>query len=138
MVVNAVPRLCRLQVLLHLDLWLARTQQDREPRFDLGESLAENGAVTLADAVWQKGAGARFSLSSNASGMSKLTPGYVVTEGARTAGFVGSDFANAFVAQTPLCREGQVEDLASVAAFLASEDSKWLAGEQLRASGGLR
>jgi hypothetical protein len=30
LVVNAIPRLCRLQNLLHLDLWLARTQQSRD------------------------------------------------------------------------------------------------------------
>jgi 3-oxoacyl-[acyl-carrier protein] reductase len=53
-------------------------------------------------------------------------------------GFVGSDFANAFVAQTPLGRAGEVDDIASIATFLASEDSKWLTGELLIASGGLR
>ena len=70
--------------------------------------------------------------------VNSINPGYVITEGVHTAGFVGSDFANAFVAQTPLGREGQVEDIASVSTFLASEDSKWLTGERIVASGGLR
>jgi 3-oxoacyl-[acyl-carrier protein] reductase len=70
--------------------------------------------------------------------VNSINPGYVVTEGVRTAGVVGSDFANALVAQTPLGREGQVEDIASVATFLASEDSRWLTGERIVASGGLR
>ena len=44
----------------------------------------------------------------------------------------------ALVAQTPLGRIGQADDIASVATFLASEDSKWLTGELFRAGGGLR
>jgi len=70
--------------------------------------------------------------------VNSINPGFVVTEGAHTAGFVGSDFANGFIAQTPLGRAGQVDDIASVATFLASEDSKWLTGERIIASGGLR
>jgi 3-oxoacyl-[acyl-carrier protein] reductase len=70
--------------------------------------------------------------------VNSINPGYVVTEGVHAAGFVGSDFANAFVAQTPLGRAGEVDDIASIATFLASEDSKWLTGELIMASGGLR
>jgi 3-oxoacyl-[acyl-carrier protein] reductase len=70
--------------------------------------------------------------------VNSINPGFVVTEGAHAAGFVGSDFANGFIAQTPLGRAGQVDDIASVATFLASEDSKWLTGEHIIASGGLR
>jgi 3-oxoacyl-[acyl-carrier protein] reductase len=67
-----------------------------------------------------------------------LNPGPVETEGVHTAGFIGSDFLNSYIAQTPLGRIGQPEDIASVAVFLASDDSAWLSGEQLLASGGLR
>ena len=35
------------------------------------------------------------------------------------------------VAQTPLGRIGQPDDIASIAVFLASDDSYWLTGEQL-------
>ena len=42
------------------------------------------------------------------------------------------------VAQTPLGRIGQVDDIASVATFLASNDSQWITGELIRAGGGLR
>jgi len=70
--------------------------------------------------------------------VNSINPGYVVTEGVHAAGFVGSDFASAFVAQTPLGRAGEVDDIASIATFLASEDSKWVTGELLIASGGLR
>jgi 3-oxoacyl-[acyl-carrier protein] reductase len=67
-----------------------------------------------------------------------LNPGIVETEGTVSAGFIGSDMENALVAQTPLGRIGQVGDIASIAVFLASDDSGWLTGEQLLASGGLR
>ncbi len=70
--------------------------------------------------------------------VNSLNPGIVETEGAHTAGFIGSDFEKNINAQVPLGRTGQVGDIASVAAFLASDDSAWLTGEQLIASGGLR
>src|ERR1700682_3987584 len=65
--------------------------------------------------------------------VNSIKPGYVVTEGVHAAGFVGSDFANAFVAKTPLGRAGEVDDIASIATFLASEDSKWHIREHLHA-----
>jgi 3-oxoacyl-[acyl-carrier protein] reductase len=67
-----------------------------------------------------------------------LNPGMVETEGVHAAGFIGSDFEKGIVAQTPLGRLGQPGDIASVAVFLASDDSGWLTGEQLLTGGGLR
>ncbi len=67
-----------------------------------------------------------------------LNPGIVETEGTHSAGFIGSDFESGTVAQTPLGRAGQPGDIASIAVFLASNDSAWLTGEQLLAGGGLR
>lgn len=67
-----------------------------------------------------------------------INPGIVETEGTHSAGFIGSDFANAAVAQTPLGRMGQPDDIAAIAVFLASEESRWLTGEKLVASGGMR
>jgi 3-oxoacyl-[acyl-carrier protein] reductase len=62
----------------------------------------------------------------------------VETEGVISAGFIGSDFEKQFVAQTPLGRIGQPDDIAGIAVFLASDDSRWLTGELLLATGGLR
>jgi len=67
-----------------------------------------------------------------------LNPGMVETEGTHAAGFHGTDFEAGTIAQTPLGRVGQVDDIASVAVFLASDDAKWVTGEQLLAGGGLR
>jgi 3-oxoacyl-[acyl-carrier protein] reductase len=70
--------------------------------------------------------------------VNSINPGMVETEGTHTAGFIGSDFEKTIVAQAPLGRIGQVGDIASIATFLASEDSGWLTGEQLLATGGMR
>ncbi|MDT3404030.1 glucose 1-dehydrogenase [Mucilaginibacter terrae] len=70
--------------------------------------------------------------------VNSLNPGMVETEGTHTAGFIGSDFQHEMVRTTPLGRLGQPDDIADVAVFLASEDSRWLTGETLLASGGVR
>ncbi|GFZ91254.1 glucose 1-dehydrogenase [Dyella caseinilytica] len=67
-----------------------------------------------------------------------LNPGMVETEGTHSAGFIGSDFHQHATAQTPLGRIGQPNDIASIAVFLASDDSYWLTGEHLFAAGGMR
>jgi 3-oxoacyl-[acyl-carrier protein] reductase len=67
-----------------------------------------------------------------------LNPGMIETEGTHTAGFIGSDFEAEAVSHTPLGRIGQPNDIASIAVFLASDDSYWLTGEQLFAGGGIR
>ncbi len=70
--------------------------------------------------------------------VNSLNPGFVETEGTHRTGIVGSDFANDLIAKTPLGRAGQPSDIASIAVFLASEDSGWLTGEHILASGGGR
>lgn len=69
--------------------------------------------------------------------VNSINPGMVETEGVHAAGFIGTDFEKGAVAQTPLGRLGQVDDIASVAVFLASDDAKWITGESVRAGGGL-
>lgn len=66
-----------------------------------------------------------------------VAPGGVDTEGARAAGIPESDLAADIIARTPLGRLGQPDDIAKVAVFLASDDSAWLTGERITASGGL-
>ena len=90
------------------------------------------GAVDAITGVLSRELGAR-KIRVNA-----LNPGMVETEGAHSAGFIGSDFEAGAVAQTPLGRIGQPNDIASIAVFLASDDSAWLTGEQLLAGGGVR
>jgi 3-oxoacyl-[acyl-carrier protein] reductase len=92
---------------------------------------ATKGAVDAITGVFAKEFAARKIR------VNSINPGIVETEGTRAAGFIGSDFERTFVAQTPLGRVGQPEDIASVAVFLASNDSGWLTGELQFASGGL-
>jgi 3-oxoacyl-[acyl-carrier protein] reductase len=68
--------------------------------------------------------------------VNSIAPGPVETEGTHAAGMMGSDFLNGIIGSTPLGRIGQPEDVAKVAVFLASDESAWLTGERLSASGG--
>ena len=70
--------------------------------------------------------------------VNSLAHGLVETEGTRTAGTSDGEFKNVAVSRTPLGRVGEVEDIAKVAVFLASDDSGWITGEVLPAGGGAR
>lgn len=67
-----------------------------------------------------------------------LNPGMVETEGTHTAGFIGSDFHKKAIADTPLGRIGQPDDIATIATFLASDESTWVSGQTIQAAGGAR
>lgn len=69
--------------------------------------------------------------------INSLLPGAVETEGSHSAGVIGSDFETKLIANTPLGRMGQPEDIAKVAVFLASDDSAWIMGEKISVSGGI-
>lgn len=91
---------------------------------------ATKGAVdTLTKAL-------ALELGSKKIRVNSLNPGMVETEGVHTAGFIGTDFYHKIVAETPLGRIGQPDDIGPVAVFLASEDSGWVTGEVLAVSGG--
>ncbi len=67
-----------------------------------------------------------------------IAPGGVDTEGVQRVGVKGSDFEKQMVAETPLGRFGEPEDIARVAVFLASDDAGWVTGERITVSGGYR
>ncbi|TDQ08123.1 SDR family NAD(P)-dependent oxidoreductase [Pedobacter metabolipauper] len=81
------------------------------------------------------------SLSKEFSGrnirINSILPGAIETEGTHSNGFIGSEFEAKIVANTPLGRTGQPEDIAKVAVFLASDDSGWITGEKIAVSGGI-
>lgn len=93
---------------------------------------ATKGAVDAITGVLSK------ELASRKIRVNSINPGGVETEGTHTAGIIGSDFAKQLVARTALGRFGQPDDIAPVAVFLASQDSGWLTGEVIRASGGFQ
>lgn len=68
--------------------------------------------------------------------VNSINPGLIETEGTHSAGFIGSDFQQQAVTRTPLGRIGQPKDIATATAFLASDDSGWINGQAIYASGG--
>lgn len=104
-------------------------------RITLPNSVVYSGTKGALDAI--TGVLAR-ELGPRKIRVNSINPGIVETEGTHKGGFIGSDLEKALVAQTPLGRTGQVTDIAPIAVFLASDDSQWLTGEQLLASGGFR
>jgi 3-oxoacyl-[acyl-carrier protein] reductase len=70
--------------------------------------------------------------------VNSINPGGTETEGAHAIGVIGTDFQRHLISQTPLGRFGQPSDIGPIAVFLASEQSGWLTGEILIASGGMR
>lgn len=67
-----------------------------------------------------------------------ILPGATETEGVETMTGGDSSMFDAFIAQTPLRRAGRPDDIGDVAAFLASDDARWITGERIGVSGGLR
>jgi 3-oxoacyl-[acyl-carrier protein] reductase len=70
--------------------------------------------------------------------VNSLSPGMVETEGAHAAGVIGGDWQKELEKKTPLARIGQPGDIATIAAFLASDDSGWVNGQIIQAAGGSR
>jgi len=132
-------------------LGLLLTTQAALKHFDpKGGSIVNVGSVAAAGvpsaSVYSATKGAVDSITVALAGelgakkirVNSLNPGMVETEGVHAAGFIGSDFQKKQEAETPLGRIGQPQDIASVAAFLASDDSYWLTGQAIKASGGAR
>jgi 3-oxoacyl-[acyl-carrier protein] reductase len=65
-----------------------------------------------------------------------IMPGYTNTPA--TDGNFGGDIGVRLLAETPLGRVGEPEDIAPTAVFLASDDSHWVSGESIRVTGGAR
>ena len=65
--------------------------------------------------------------------MNCIAPGYIDTEMMRA---VGEEKFNAAVARHPMKRMADPDEIAAVTAFLCTEDSSWVSGETICASGG--
>jgi len=66
-----------------------------------------------------------------------LNPGLVITEGLQATGFMDGERYEAAVKATPLGRAGQPDDIARIAAFLASDEAYWVTGQLIQAAGGV-
>jgi 3-oxoacyl-[acyl-carrier protein] reductase len=67
--------------------------------------------------------------------MNAVAPGMTQTEGFAAMG-MPEEMINAMAASIPMGRIGQPEDIAKTVLFLASDDSSWITGERITASGG--
>jgi 3-oxoacyl-[acyl-carrier protein] reductase len=70
--------------------------------------------------------------------VNSINPGMIETEGSHAAGLVGSDLQKMVETLAPLGRMGQPDDISPTAVYLASSDSKYMTGETLLVSGGLK
>jgi 3-oxoacyl-[acyl-carrier protein] reductase len=79
-------------------------------------------------------------LASRKIRVNSINPGATLSEGTKAAGLYGveSEFERLLVGMTPLGRIGTPADIAKIATFLASDESGWLTGEVILASGGLK
>ncbi|GCE30933.1 3-ketoacyl-ACP reductase [Dictyobacter alpinus] len=62
-----------------------------------------------------------------------VSPGVTQTDGL----VLSKEQTEMLVAQTPLGRLGQPEDIASTIAWLVSDDAAWITGQRIRATGGI-
>jgi 3-oxoacyl-[acyl-carrier protein] reductase len=67
-----------------------------------------------------------------------VAPGTTESEGTSDLRLFEGDDGKKVIASTPLGRLGTPADIARVVVFLASDDSAWVTGEIIRASGGLK
>ena len=132
-------------------LGLLLVTQAAAPHLREGGSIINIGSVVTAitppqTAVYSATKGAVDAITgvlANELGPRKIrvntvSPSLTETEGTQSAGMLASEFEAGIVAQTPLGRLGQPQDIADVVAFVASDDARWVTGDKISAGGGLR
>lgn len=72
-------------------------------------------------------------LGSRGITVNTVSPGLTETDGL----VLEQEQVNQLIAQTPLGRLGQPDDVASAVAMLVSDDADWVTGQNLRATGGM-
>src|SRR5258707_747734 len=100
-----------------------------------GASKGIGASIALELAA--RGASVAVNYSGSKAGADKVVA-EIKKAGGKAAGFRGSDFQKKVEVETPLGRIGQPGDIATIAAFLASDDSYWVNGQAIKASGGAR
>jgi 3-oxoacyl-[acyl-carrier protein] reductase len=70
--------------------------------------------------------------------VNSIAPGATLTEGFASMGGGSDDLQKYMLAQIPMGRLGQPDDIARVALFLASDEAAWVTGERITVSGGQR
>ena len=120
----AIPRLRDGGRIIHVSSGRSKRPTDTTAAYCMAKAALDTHVLMVADALGPRGITANV-----------LAPGWTVTD--QSVDFLGDD-ANqrAIEAATALRRLGQPDDIASVAAFLASDEGRWVTGQYLEASGG--
>lgn len=117
-------------------------------------SLAKNGGavVNISSTIAQAAAPGIAAYAGSKAALERITAGLAVELGPQgirvnsvAPGVTDTDLTaiapqemlDAMIAQTPLGRIGQPEDIAKAVVFLASDDASWITGQVLQSSGGL-
>jgi glucose 1-dehydrogenase len=77
-----------------------------------------------------------LSLAANGIRVNGIGPGTILTELAKKAVLGSPEARNTILSRTPLGRCGEPEEIASIAAFLASDDASYMTGQTIYADGG--
>ena len=102
-----------------------------------GKAVAVQGDVSRA-AVDNLTRGLALKLAPRKVRVNAVAPGTTESEGTFDVHLFEGDEGKKVIASTPLGRLGTPADIARVVVFLASDDSAWVTGEIIRASGGLK
>jgi NAD(P)-dependent dehydrogenase (short-subunit alcohol dehydrogenase family) len=79
---------------------------------------------------------ASISLAQYGIRVNAIGPGTILTELAKQAVLAGPEARHKILSRTPLGRCGEPEEIAGIAAFLASDDASYITGQTLYADGG--
>jgi NAD(P)-dependent dehydrogenase (short-subunit alcohol dehydrogenase family) len=79
---------------------------------------------------------AAFGLAQYGIRVNAIGPGTILTELAKQAVLASPDARHTILSRTPLGRCGEPEEIAAIAAFLASDDASYITGQTLYADGG--
>jgi NAD(P)-dependent dehydrogenase (short-subunit alcohol dehydrogenase family) len=79
---------------------------------------------------------ASIGLAQHGIRVNAIGPGTILTELARQAVLSSPDARHTILSRTPLGRCGEPEEIAAIAAFLASDDASYITGQTLYADGG--
>lgn len=122
---QAIPRLRDGGRIINLSSALSRHPYPRMAAYSMGKAAINHFTVISAAELEKRG------ITVNA-----IAPGLTATDfTAQTRQH--ADAVQAVAAHTALGRIGEVEDIAGVAAWLASDDARWVTGQYIEASGGI-
>ncbi len=122
---HALPRLRDGGRIINVSSNLSRNPMPMALAYCMTKAAVDNFTVGLAAELGPRGIT-----------VNTLAPGLTATD-LNAAYREDPRIVQAYSAMTALGRIGEVEDVAAAAAFLASDDSAWVTGQYLEASGGL-